>query len=123
MSSKLLSKVKYVMFMSYQLLDAETRYHTTERKAVAVLSAREECRWLILGGFHLMKIYTHTLGARLDLPHKKHPKMLTLIVDRFNEGQVLSILTETPQRDERRVLALDRERVRNLLAKGLSTGR
>lgn len=58
MSPSLLEKVKYVMFMSFQLLSPETRYHTTEREALAVLRALEECRWLVLGSTHPTKIYT-----------------------------------------------------------------
>lgn len=44
MNKKLIDEAKIVMCMSYQLLSAGRRYHTTEREALAVLRSLEEVR-------------------------------------------------------------------------------
>lgn len=57
-SDKLRKSVRVNMFMSFKLQDAETRYHTTEREALAVVRALAEVRWLVLGSPYPVKIYT-----------------------------------------------------------------
>ena len=57
-TDKLKSSVRIVMFMSFRLADAETRYHTTEREALAVVRSLAEVRWLIMGSQWPTKIYT-----------------------------------------------------------------
>jgi hypothetical protein len=51
-------KENFVMFMSFRLSDAETRYHTTEREALAVVRCLEEVHWLVLGATYPVKLYT-----------------------------------------------------------------
>lgn len=53
-----LDKVRYIIFISYRLIPAETRYHTTEREALAVLRSLEESRCLVLGPAFPVKRYT-----------------------------------------------------------------
>ena len=47
-----------VMYMSFAFTAVETRYHTTEREALALLKALEECRWVIVGPKYPTKFYT-----------------------------------------------------------------
>ena len=47
-----------VMFLSFRLEDRETRYHTTEREALAVVRCLKEVRWLVLGSAHPVLLYT-----------------------------------------------------------------
>ena len=44
MTKELWSQLSIVMFMSYQFTTTQTRYHTTERKCLAVLRSLEEVR-------------------------------------------------------------------------------
>ena len=46
------------MFMSFCLEDAETRYDTTEREALAVVRCLAEVRWLVTGSKYPTKLYT-----------------------------------------------------------------
>ena len=47
-----------IMFMSFRLEDAETRYDTTEREALAVVRCLAEVRWLVTGSEYPTKLYT-----------------------------------------------------------------
>ncbi|KAJ5679602.1 hypothetical protein N7462_007846 [Penicillium macrosclerotiorum] len=58
------SKEQTVMYMSYALTDPETRYHTTEKEALAVLKCLEECRWLVQGVEHPVILYTDHLALK-----------------------------------------------------------
>lgn len=49
---------RVIMFISQRFNDAETRYHTTEREALAVLRCLEEVRWLVIGSKYLVIVYT-----------------------------------------------------------------
>lgn len=50
-----------VKYMSFQLTDVQTRYHTTEREFLAVLMSLEKVRYLVCGSPHPIKLYTdHT---------------------------------------------------------------
>lgn len=39
--------IRITLFMSFRLEDAETRYDTTEREALAVVRCLAEVRWLV----------------------------------------------------------------------------
>ena len=39
--------IRKIMFFFFQLKDAETRYDTTEREALAVVQCLAEVRWLV----------------------------------------------------------------------------
>lgn len=55
------SQERIVMFLSFRLSDAETRYNTTEREALAVVRCLAEVRWLVMGSPYPTKLYTdHT---------------------------------------------------------------
>jgi len=58
MSSQLVGSMRIVQFISKKLLDAETRYHTTEREALAIVRCLEETRWLVNENRHSVLIYT-----------------------------------------------------------------
>ena len=45
---KLKSEMRIVQFISKKLTPEETRYHTTDREALAVVRCLEECRWLVM---------------------------------------------------------------------------
>ncbi|KAH0607822.1 uncharacterized protein H6S33_002856 [Morchella sextelata] len=49
---------RIILFISKAFAPAETRYHTTEREALAVVRALSEVRWLVLGSPHPIKVYT-----------------------------------------------------------------
>ena len=57
-SEKMISAMKAVMFMSYQLLPAERNYFTTEKETLAALRCLDECRWLVMGSPYPVKLYT-----------------------------------------------------------------
>lgn len=40
-------KEHIIMFLSYQLTEAQGQWHTTEREAFAVYKCLEECNWVI----------------------------------------------------------------------------
>lgn len=56
---------RIVMYLSFALTAAESKYHTTEKEALAVLRCVEECRWLIKGAAYETIVYT-------DHPALKH---------------------------------------------------
>lgn len=47
------------MFMSFWFEDAETRYDTTEREALAAVHYFAKVRWLVTGSEYLTKLYTN----------------------------------------------------------------
>ena len=54
-------KAKFIMFMSFAWSPAESRYSTTEREALALLSSLIKCRWLVVGRLLPLQVYTdHT---------------------------------------------------------------
>ena len=57
-SPKMVDKVRLVQCISKKFLDAETRYHTTEREALAIVRCLEEVRWLVNENLHEIIVYT-----------------------------------------------------------------
>jgi len=57
-SPKLVDKVRLVQCISKKFLDAETRYHTTEREALAIVRCLEEVRWVVNENLHKIIVYT-----------------------------------------------------------------
>jgi len=49
---KLVDNVRLVQCISKKFLDVETRYHTTEREALAILRCLEEVRSLVNENLH-----------------------------------------------------------------------
>lgn len=47
-----------VMFMSFTLTDAKTRYMNTDRECLSIIRALAECSWLVMGSKYLTKVYT-----------------------------------------------------------------
>jgi len=52
MSPKIVRSRRIIQFISKKFLDAETRYHTTEREALAIVRCLEETRWLVNENHH-----------------------------------------------------------------------
>ena len=50
--------MRIIMFMSFRLVGAATRYSTTEQEALAVLRCLQEVRWLVLGSRYAVLVYT-----------------------------------------------------------------
>ena len=50
--------LRIVMFMSFKLEEAETRYHTTEREALAVVRCLAEVKWSVMGHLYPTMPYT-----------------------------------------------------------------
>ena len=61
------SKERIIMFMSFRLSDAETRYGNTDREALAVVRGLAEVRWLVIGSPHPVKLYTDHQALELIL--------------------------------------------------------
>ena len=51
--------IRIIMFMSFRLEDAETRYDSTEREALAVVRCLAEVRWLVMGSEYSTRLYTN----------------------------------------------------------------
>ena len=51
--------IRIIIFMSFRFEDAETRYDTTEREALAVVLCLAEVRWLVNGNVYPIKLYTN----------------------------------------------------------------
>lgn len=49
---------RIVMFLSFRLSDAETRYSNPERECLAVVKCLAEVRWMIIGSKFLVMIYS-----------------------------------------------------------------
>ena len=52
------SKMKIIMFLSFRLTDAETRYSNTERECLSIVRCLAETKWLVIGSKYPIKIYT-----------------------------------------------------------------
>lgn len=50
--------IRIIMFMSFKLTDAETRYTNMERECLAVINGLNECRWLVMNSAFPVRIYT-----------------------------------------------------------------
>lgn len=50
--------IRIIMFMSFRLEDAKTRYDTTEREALVVVRCLAEVRWLVTRSRYPTKLYT-----------------------------------------------------------------
>ena len=70
-------QTQWVMFLSYKLLPAETRYHNTEREALAVVKCLEEIRWLVMGSAFPVKVYTD------------HQALLSILKGDDAQGQIV----------------------------------
>jgi len=55
---KLLPNERIVMFLSFRLEDAETRYSNSERECLAVVKCLAEVKWLVIGNNHPVMIYS-----------------------------------------------------------------
>ena len=51
--------IQIIMFMSFRLENAETRYDTTEREALAVVRCLAEVRLMVTGSKYPTKLYTN----------------------------------------------------------------
>lgn len=58
-TSKLLSNERIVMFLSFRLEDAETRYFNSERECLAVVKYLAEIKWLVIENDHSVLIYSN----------------------------------------------------------------
>lgn len=67
------NKESVICFLSYQLTEAQSRWHTTEREAFAVYKCLDECSWLLLGSKFPVRVYTDHSALlsvlRADNPH------------------------------------------------------
>lgn len=52
------NSLKIIMFMSFKLEEAEVRYHTTEKEALAVVRCLAECRCFVIGHRYPTMLYT-----------------------------------------------------------------
>ena len=50
--------IRIIMFISFWLENAKTRYDTIEREALAVVRCLAEVRWLVTGSEYPTKLYT-----------------------------------------------------------------
>jgi hypothetical protein len=68
---------KIIMLMSFRFNDAETRYHTTEREALAVVRCLAEVRWLVIGNKFPVMIYSdhNALSSILNKGDEGHGRI------------------------------------------------
>jgi RNase H-like domain found in reverse transcriptase/Integrase zinc binding domain len=77
---------RIIMFISFRLSDAESRYLNTEREALAVVRCLAEVRWLVIGSLYPVKLYTDhqallsILGKGAETSHR-----ISNWQDRLNE--------------------------------------
>ncbi len=57
--------MRIIMFMSFRLEDAETRYDTTEREALAVVRCLAEVRLLVTRSEYPTKLYTNHSALKI----------------------------------------------------------
>ena len=57
-SRKFLPNERIIMFLSFRLTDAETRYVNSERQCLAIARCLTEVRWLVMGNPHPPMIYS-----------------------------------------------------------------
>ena len=55
---KFLPNERVIMFLSFRLTDAESRYVNSERECLAVVRCLAEVRWLVIGNKHPVLIYS-----------------------------------------------------------------
>ncbi len=58
-TSKLLSNERIIMFLSFRLEDAETRYSNSERECLAIVKCLAEVKWLVIENLHSIMIYSN----------------------------------------------------------------
>jgi len=49
---------RIIMFLSFRLSDAETRYSNSEREALAVIRCLAEVKWMVIASPYLVMVYT-----------------------------------------------------------------
>ena len=49
---------RIIMFISFHLADAETRYGTTDREALAIVQCLAKVQWLVIRSPYPVKLYT-----------------------------------------------------------------
>src|SRR5205807_8973303 len=50
---------RIIMFMSFKLIDAETRYSNSEHEALAVVRCLAEVRWMVMASKYPVLVYTN----------------------------------------------------------------
>ena len=55
---KLRPTERIIMFLSFRLQDAETRYSNSERECFAIVKCLAEIRWMVVGSKHPVIVYT-----------------------------------------------------------------
>lgn len=56
-SDQLMPAMKILLFLSFKLADAETRYNTGERETLGIVKSLAECRWLVITSPHPIMLY------------------------------------------------------------------
>ena len=57
-SPKVFKNVRFIMFLSYKLVNAETRYSNSERECLSIVRCLVEVRWLVIGNQYPVLAYT-----------------------------------------------------------------
>jgi len=58
---------RVIMFISFKLADAETRYSNSEREALAVVRCLAEVRWMVIASEYPVFVYTDHVALRVLL--------------------------------------------------------
>ena len=56
-----------IMFLSFRLSDAETRYSNSEREALAVIRCLAEVTWMVIASLYLVMVYTDHEALKMIL--------------------------------------------------------
>lgn len=96
---KLLPNERIIMFLSFKLQDAETRYGNSERECLAIVKCLSEVRWLVMGSRHPVFIYSdhESLKPIFAKGQTEKPRIATWL-DRLGEFDWQ--LMHRPSRDQ-----------------------
>lgn len=78
--------LRIIIFMSFRLEDAETRYGTTEKEALAVVRCLAKVRWLVTGSKYPTKLYTdHSASKSIFTQGSDAHEKIVCWMDRLTE--------------------------------------
>ncbi len=106
MTSQLKNKFKIMMFMSFRLSDAETRYSNTEKECLAIVNVLTETRWLIVDNKWKIICYTnhHALNSIMTKESNEYDRIAIWqdklreydikVIHRFVTNSMIDIIDE-----------------------------
>lgn len=89
---KVQNNEKIVMFLSFKLQDAETRYVNSERECLAIVKCLAEVRWLVMGSKYPVLVYSDHIALKsvFSTGHTEKSRISNWL-DRLGEYDMLLI--------------------------------